>query len=333
MRSRLRGKCARATAAISTLVAASLSLIPAYAQDFPSRPIRLIVGPSPDVFSRIIAEHLQQAWGQPVVVEPRPGGGGKLAASAVASAEPDGHTLLFATPTYTLNAAMKLASNDLVKDFEAVSLIGMISYALVVSPRLGVRSVADLVALAKARPGKLNCASAGIGTVPQIACETLNLSAGVNIVHVPYRDVNSAMMGTVGGTVDMFVAVSTTAKAQVESGTVRALAVTTAVRSTLLPQVPTMVESGFPDFVMPGWGGFLAPAHTPAQVVQKLNSEMGRAIRRPEVQARLMTVGMETPPLLDPRGVSDFIRADVARWTSLVQAVGLEKLREGAPAQ
>jgi tripartite-type tricarboxylate transporter receptor subunit TctC len=333
MRSQLRGKCARATAAISTLVAASLSLIPAYAQDFPSRPIRLIVGPSPDVFSRIIAEHLQQAWGQPVVVEPRPGGGGKLAASAVASAEPDGHTLLFATPTYTLNAAMKLASNDLVKDFEAVSLIGMISYALVVSPRLGVRSVADLVALAKARPGKLNCASAGIGTVPQIACETLNLSAGVNIVHVPYRDVNSAMMGTVGGTVDMFVAVSTTAKAQVESGTVRALAVTTAVRSTLLPQVPTMVESGFPDFVMPGWGGFLAPAHTPAQVVQKLNSEMGRAIRRPEVQARLMTVGMETPPLLDPRGVSDFIRADVARWTSLVQAVGLEKLREGAPAQ
>jgi tripartite-type tricarboxylate transporter receptor subunit TctC len=333
MRSQLRGKCARATAAISTLVAASLSLIPAYAQDFPSRPIRLIVGPSPDVFSRIIAEHLQQAWRQPVVVEPRPGGGGKLAASAVASAEPDGHTLLFATPTYTLNAAMKLASNDLVKDFEAVSLIGMISYALVVSPRLGVRSVADLVALAKARPGKLNCASAGIGTVPQIACETLNLSAGVNIVHVPYRDVNSAMMGTVGGTVDMFVAVSTTAKAQVESGTVRALAVTTAVRSTLLPQVPTMVESGFPDFVMPGWGGFLAPAHTPAQVVQKLNSEMGRAIRRPEVQARLMTVGMETPPLLDPRGVSDFIRADVARWTSLVQAVGLEKLREGAPAQ
>src|SRR5882757_1560937 len=333
MRSQLREKCARATAAVSTVVAACLSLVPAYAQDFPSRPIRLIVGPSPDVFSRIIAEHLQQAWGQPVVVEPYPGGGGKLAASAVASAEPDGHTLLFATPTYTLNAAMKLASNDLVKDFEAVSLVGLISYALVVNPGLGVRSVADLVALAKARPGKLNCASAGVGTVPQIACETLNLSAGVNIVHVPYRDVNSAMMGTVGGTVDMFVAVSTTAKAQIESGTVRALAVTTAERSTLLPLLPTMVESGFPDFIMPGWGGFLAPARTPAQIVQKLNAEMGRAIRRPEVQARLLTVGMEPPPALDPEGVASFIRDDVARWTRLVEAVGPEKLREGASAQ
>src|SRR5882757_11067013 len=169
----------RAAAVISGLVAVCLSLVPTYAQDFPSRPIRLIVGPSPDVFSRIIAEHLQQAWGQPVVVEPRAGGGGKLAASAVASAEPDGHTLLFATPTYTLNAAMKLASYDLVKEFEPVSIIGLISYALVVNPGLGVRSVADLVALAKARPGKLNCASAGIGTVPHLACETLNLSAGV----------------------------------------------------------------------------------------------------------------------------------------------------------
>src|SRR5438445_12795699 len=120
MRSRLRGKCARATAAISTFVAACLSSASTCAQDFPNRPIRLIVGPSPDVFSRIIGEHLQQAWGQPVVVEPRPGAGGKLAAAAVAGAEPDGHTLLFATPTYTLNAAVKLASYDLVKGFERV---------------------------------------------------------------------------------------------------------------------------------------------------------------------------------------------------------------------
>ncbi len=314
-------------AAFMVLLAASLSWAPVRAQDFPTRPIRLIVGPSPDVFSRIVAEHLQQAWGQPVVVEPRPGGGGKLAASAVASAEPDGHTLLFATPTYTLNAAMKLASNDLVKDFEAVSLVGMISYALVVNPRLDVHSVTELVALARTRPGKLNCASAGIGTVPHIACETLNLSAGVNVVHVPYRDVNSAMMGTVGGTVDMFVAVSTTAKAQIEAGTVRGLAVTTGERSTLLPQLPTMVESGFPNFVMPGWGGFLAPAHTPKPIVQKLNAEIERGIRQPEVRSRLLTVGMEPPPMLDPAGVAGFVRDDVARWTALVEAVGLDKLK------
>src|SRR5215472_2302735 len=309
---------------IAVALAAYPSPDPVRAQDFPNRPIKLIVGPSPDVFSRIIGEHLQQAWGQPVVVEPRPGGGGKLAAAAVAGAEPDGHTLLFATPTYTLNAAMKLASHDLVKDFEAVSLIGLISYALVVHPSVEARSVAELVALAKAHPGKLNCGSAGIGTVPHIACETLNKSAGVNIVHVPYRDVNSAMMGTVAGTVQMFVGVSTTAKAQIQAGTVRGLAVTTAQRSTLMPELPTMVESGFADFVMPGWGGFLALARTPKDVVQKLNAEMQRAVAKPEVQARLLTVGMETPPSLGPAEVADFIRDDVARWTRMVDAVGVE---------
>jgi tripartite-type tricarboxylate transporter receptor subunit TctC len=315
---------------ILALLAAPLLSGPACAQDFPTRPIRIIVGPSPDVFARIVGEHLQQAWGQPVVVEPRPGGGGKLAAAAVAGAEADGHTLLFATPTYTLNAAMKLASHDLVKDFEAVSLIGLISYALVVNPRVEARSVAELVALAKARPGKLNCGSAGIGTVPHIACETLNKAAGISIVHVPYRDVNAAMMGTVGGTVDMFVGVSTTAKAQIEAGTVRGLAVTTAQRSLLLPRLPTLIEAGFPDIVMPGWGGLLAPARTPPAIVQKLNAEIALALQKPEVRARLLAVGMETPPALAPAGVADFIRADVARWTGYVEAVGLDKLKDGA---
>ena len=199
-------------ATILAALTACLLSPPAWAQGFPNRPIKIVVGPSPDVFARIVGEHLQQSWGQPVIVEPRPGAGGKLAAAAVANADPDGHTLLFATPTYTLNAAMKLASYDLVKEFEAVSILGLISYALVVHPSVPARSVAELVALAKSRPGGLNCASAGIGTVPHLACETLNRLAGVNVVHVPYRDVNAAMMGAVSGTVQMFVGVSTTAK-------------------------------------------------------------------------------------------------------------------------
>jgi len=317
-------------ATIFASLTACLLSPPARAQGFPNRPIKIVVGPSPDVFARIVGEHLQQAWGQPVIVEPRPGAGGKLAAAAVAGADPDGHTLLFATPTYTLNAAMKLASYDLVREFEAVSIIGLISYALVVHPSVPARSVAELVALAKSRPGGLNCASAGIGTVPHLACETLNRSAGVNVVHVPYRDVNAAMMGTVSGTVQMFVGVSTTAKAQISSGTVRGLAVTTARRSTLLPDLPTLVESGYPSFVMPGWGGFLAPAHTPKEIVHKLNGEIARALLKPDVQQRLLNVGMETPPLYAPAQVAEFIRDDVARWTQLVEAVGLEKLREGA---
>ena len=149
--------------------------------------MKIIVGPSPDVFSRIIAEDLTAAWNQPVVVEPRPGAGGKIAASAVQNAAPDGYTLLFATPTYTINTAMKLASYDLLKDFAPVALSGLISYALVVHPSVPAKSVAELVAYAKANPGKLNCASAGIGTVPQIACAYLNKLAGTNIIHVPFH--------------------------------------------------------------------------------------------------------------------------------------------------
>src|SRR5262249_40392712 len=157
---------------------------------------------------------------------------------------------------------------------------------------------------------------------PHLACETLNKSAGVNVVHVPHRDVNAAMMGTVGETVQMFVAASTVARAQILSGTVRGLAVTTAQLPTLRAGLPPLVVSGYPDVVMPGWGGFLAPANTPKEIVEKLNGEMRRAVFKPDVQQRLLTVGMETPPAYAPAQVRDFIRNDVARWTQLVEAVG-----------
>ena len=160
--------------------------------DFPKHAIKIIVGPSPDVFSRIVAEHLQETWGQPVIVEPRPGAGGKIAVNAVLAAPPDGYTMLFTTPTYTLNTAMKVATYDLLKEFDAVAIVGLISYALVAHPSVPAKSVPELIDYAKRNPGKLNCASAGIGTVPHLACEYLNKIAGVSIVHVPFRDVNSA---------------------------------------------------------------------------------------------------------------------------------------------
>ncbi|MGZ3322029.1 MAG: Bug family tripartite tricarboxylate transporter substrate binding protein, partial [Xanthobacteraceae bacterium] len=240
----------RARGLVALVVALAAGLAPAgrnaaHAQSFPNHPIKIIVGPSPDVFSRIIAEHLQQAWGQPVVVEPRPGAGGKLAVTAVSSAAPDGHTLLFATPTYTLNTAMKVASYDL-REFVPVANIGLISYALVTHSSVPATSVAELVVHARQNPGKLNCASAGIGTVPHLACEYLNKVAGTNILHVPYRDVNSAMVATVANVTQMFFGVSTSAKSQIESGALRGLAVSTSQRSVLLPALPTMIESGYP---------------------------------------------------------------------------------------
>ena len=300
--------------------------------DFPKHAIKLIVGPSPDVFSRIVAEHLQEAWGQPVIVEPRPGAGGKIAVNAVLAAPPDGYTMLFTTPTYTLNTAMKVATYDLLKEFDAVAIVGLISYALVAHPSVPAKSVPELINYAKRNPGKLNCASAGIGTVPHLACEYLNKIAGVSIVHVPFRDVNSAMMATVGNTTQIFFGVATNAKAQIDAGALRGLAVSTERRSLLLPDLPTMMEAGYPTFNMPGWGGFITPAGAPARAVAKLNGEIRRAVDRPELRARLVAAGMEPPPPYGPAEVREFLADDIARWTRFVDAVGVDKLtQDGQP--
>jgi tripartite-type tricarboxylate transporter receptor subunit TctC len=300
----------------------------AQAQDFPNRPVKIVVGPSPDVFSRIIAEHLQERWQQPVIVEPKPGGGGKLAVAAVTGAKPDGHTLLFATPTFTLATAMRLATYDFAKDFSPAALMGVIAYALVVHPTVPANSVAELVTLAKQKPGQINCGSAGYGTVPHLACETFNKVAGVQVVHIPYNSVNAAMLGVMANQVQMFVAVSTVAKQQIAAGTVRGLAVTTAARSVLLPQLPTLAESGYPSFVMPGWGGLMAPAGTPKRIVDRINADVQSAVQDPKVAEKLLAVGMEPPPRMAASAFGDFIKEDIARWTSMVDAVGLENLQE-----
>lgn len=298
----------------------------AAAQSFPNHPVKIVVGPSPDIFSRIVAERLQQVWGQAVIVEPRPGAGGKLAVNSVSTAAPDGHTMLFATPTYTLNTAMKTATYDLLKEFVPVADIGVISYALVVHPSVPAKTVAELVAYAKQNPGKLNCASAGIGTVPHLACEYLNKVAGTNILHVPYRDVNSGTMATVGNITQVFFGVSTSAKSQIDSGALRGLAVSTAQRSVLLPELPTMVESGYPTFNMPGWGGLFATAGTPKDVVDKINQEVQRTVLLPDYQKRLIAAGMETPPPMDAAAFRTFVEEDIKRWNEFVSAVGVDKL-------
>jgi tripartite-type tricarboxylate transporter receptor subunit TctC len=319
-----------ACALMAPIMTPILGLAADPAQSFPERPIKIIVGPSPDVFSRIVGERLQEVFDQPVVVELRPGDGGKIAASAVKTAAPDGYTLLFATPTYTINTAMKLASYNLLKDFSPVALSGLLSYALVVHPSVPAKSVAELVAYARSNPGKLKCASAGVGTVPQIACEYLNKLAGTKIIHMPFADVDSAMQATVHNTTQMFFGVATNAKPQIESGALRGLAVSTPQRSLLLPDLPTMIESGYPTFDMPGWGGFLAPAGTPRAIVGKLNREIQFALARPDVEQRMLAAGMEPSPAIDPAHFGNLIRRDLERWNQFVSAVGLDKLTETA---
>jgi tripartite-type tricarboxylate transporter receptor subunit TctC len=327
MDGRRRGRMSVAWIALGATIAAVTPTL-ARAQDFPNRPVKIVVGPSPDVFSRIIGEHLQEVWKQPVVVEPKPGGGGKLAVAAVTGARPDGHTLLFATPTFTLATAMRLATYNFAKEFSPAALMGVIAYTMVVHPSVQASSVAELVALAKQKPGEINCGSAGYGTVPHLACETFNKVAGVKVVHIPYNSVNAAMLGVIGNQVQMFVAVSTVAKQQIAAGTVRGLAVTTAQRSVLLPQLPTLAESGYPGFVMPGWGGLMAPAGTPKAIVDKINADVQRAVRDPKVAEKLLAVGMEPPPAMPAAAFADFIKEDIARWTGMVDAVGLETLKE-----
>ena len=318
---RLR-KCALA------LVLLTAGVAPAAAQTFPTKPIRIIVGPSPDAVARVIGQHLQETWGQPVVVEARTGAGGALAANTVTSSEPDGHTLLFATPSYTLNTVLKTASYDALRDFAPVGLIGTGSYTLVVHPSVPAKSFAELIALAKAQPGKLNCASAGIGTAPQIACEAFNRIPGVNIVHVPYRNVNEAISGVVGNHVQIFVAVSLVAQQQMQSNAVRALATTGARRSQLLPELPTIAESGYPNIVLGSWNGFFAPVRTPKPVLEKINDEILRGLEQPKVRERLITLGQEFQPL-DVAGYRAFVEADLKRWSVLIDQIGRERLVAG----
>ena len=176
--------------------------------------------------------------------------------------------------------------------------------------------------------GSCSRRAAGYGTVPHLACETFNKVAGVNVVHVPFSNVNAAMLGVMSNQVQMFVSVSTVAKAQIAAGTVRGLAVTGAQRSKLMPQLPTLAESGFPTFVMPGWGGLMAPAGTPKPIIDKINAGVQQALKDPKVAAKLLAVGMEPPPPMTADAFAGFIKEDIARWTSMVDAVGLEKLKQ-----
>jgi tripartite-type tricarboxylate transporter receptor subunit TctC len=308
------------------LLAGSLMVAAAQTAIFPNHTVRIIVSAGPDIFSRVVADALQQEWRQPVVVEPRMGAGGKLGYAAVASAEPDGHTMLYTTPTFALNPIMKIVNYDVLNDLQPVGLIGTVTFVVVVHPSVPARSVAELAALVKANPGKINCGSGGVGAITHLACEAFGKFSGGQVVHVPYRDVNAAMTALIGNHVQMHMAVATMAKQQVPSGTIRALGVLTAQRSAILPDVPTMLEAGFPDLVMPGWAGWSATAGTPMAVVEKINQDMQRVVRRPDIRDRLLAVGIEPMPPATPAQFREFIANDIARWTRIVDAIGLDKL-------
>jgi tripartite-type tricarboxylate transporter receptor subunit TctC len=294
----------------------------ARAQDFPARPIRVIVGPGPDIVARIMGQKFTEAWGQQVVIDPRPAAGGAIAAEAVAKAAPDGYTLLLSSASYPINAALQLGTTDVIRDFSAVALAGSAPFILMVHPSLPVKSMVELIALAKKRPAQINYASSGNGTPPHLAAEMFKVAANINIVHVPYKGAGQAMIDLVGGQVQMAFAIVSAALPQVQAGKVRALGVTSPQASPLAPGLPTLSELGLPGFDVKGWNGFVAPAATPRAIVAKINAEAMRALKQPETVQRLKAAGYEAAAENSPEQFADFIKAELAKWTRVVRESG-----------
>jgi len=293
----------------------------ALAQSYPTKPIRVIVGPGPDSLARVIGQQITLAWGQPVVVDQRGGGGGTISAEAVARAAPDGYTLLLATGTHTINPSMYKISYDMVRDFAPVTLLASTPFVLAVNPSVPAASVAELISLAKAKPGTLNYGSGGSGTPPHLATELFKATAGVDMVHVPYKTVAAAIADLVAGRLQVMFTVGPAGLPQIQAGRLRGLAVSTAKRSAFAPDLPTVAESGLPSFDVFGWNGVLAPAGTPAPVIAKLQGEMVRALKLPEVRERLAGFGFE-PVGSTPEEFGEFVKADIARWAKVVKESG-----------
>jgi len=296
----------------------------ARAQDYPSRFIRVVVGPEPDIPARLFGAKITEVLGQQVVIEPRPGAGGTIAAQTVANAPPDGYSLLLATASYTINTAMAQSPFDLRRDFAPIGLVSAAPFVLVVHPGVAARDLAELVALAKANPGKLNYASSGIGTPPHLAGELFKSMAGVDIVHVPFREANSALSAVVSGSVQMMFSIASTAVSQIGGGTVRGIGVTSLKGSPLVPGLPAIAESGLAGFTVMGWNGFVAPRATPAAIVAKLNSALQRGLEDPALRERLAAAGYEPAERNSPDDFATFIAADTSKWAALVEQTNMK---------
>jgi tripartite-type tricarboxylate transporter receptor subunit TctC len=296
----------------------------AEAEDFPTRTIRVIVGPGPDIVPRLLGPKMTQALGQPVVVETRAGAGGVIAAQTVATAPPDGYMLLQATASYTINTALQTSPLDLSRDFAPIILATTSPFVLLVHPSLPVKTVTELIAYAKGNPGKLNYASSGMGTPPHLAGELFKSMAGVDIVHVPFREANSALNSLMAGITQMTFTIASIAQAQIDAGTVRGLAVTSRTASALVRGLPSVEEAGLPGFEVIGWNGYVAPKGTPEPVVAKLNAVLAAGLEGAELRQRLVGAGYEPAEKNSPQQFGAFIAADTAKWRDLVAKTGMK---------
>ena len=301
----------------------------AMAQNFPVKPIRVIV-PSPpgdgsDVMARLIGEKLTAAWGQQVVVDNRPGAGGRIGTEAAAKAAPDGYTWVMGNAgSHGINGGLyRNLPYDLEKDFAPITQIMRAPNALVVSPTLGVASVAELIALLKKNPGKYSYGSGGNGSSAHLSAELFKNMAGVDIVHVPYKGATLALTDLIAGNIVMFMGNLPPAMGHIKAGRIKALAVTTLSRSKLVPELPTVDESGLKGFETVAWFGLLAPAGTPAALISRTRDEVARLLQTEELRNRIESLGGE-PVGNTPHEFAAIIRADIAKWRRLVDQAGIK---------
>jgi len=301
----------------------------ASAQPYPSKTIRIVVaypaGGPIDMVTRPLAQKLHEAMNNPVVVDNRAGANGIVGTDNVAKSPPDGYSLVVASGgSFSINPNVYARMPfDVVKDFAPVSLFITMPELLAVHPTLPVKSVKELVALAKARPGQLNFGSSGTGSTPQLAAELLSMSAGIKMTHVPYKGMGPATMDLIGGQVQLAFADLPVFLPQVKAGKLRALAVGTLKRSANLPDVPTVAESGFPRFEAKNWYALFAPAATPREIVARLNAETVKVLSNPDTKAFMQAQGGEAAPST-PEELGALLRTELAKWGRVVKATGIK---------
>jgi tripartite-type tricarboxylate transporter receptor subunit TctC len=311
------------------LAALALSFIqPALAEDYPSRPVRLIVpfgagGPA-DVYARVIAQHLSEQLHQNFIVDDRPGAGSIIGTDAVAKSAPDGYTLLVMSNTHTTNESLfQNKPYQLMRDFVPISPVNNSDLLMVAHPSTGVKNLKEFIALAKSKPGQLTYASSGPGTPYHMAGELFKAMSGTDIVHVPHKASGEARNSVLGGHVQMMFDAITTMAPNVKAGQVRALGTTGTKRSELTPDVPTIAEAGVPGYEATIWLGVMAPAATPKEIVEKLNTEINKVIAKPEVKDMWAKQGA-VPMAMTPAEFDKYLRADIEKWGKVVQTAGIK---------
>jgi tripartite-type tricarboxylate transporter receptor subunit TctC len=304
-----------------------LDIAGAHAQQYPSRPVRIIVPLTPgggvDLIARVIADHYSQVMGQRYIVDNRPGAGGTIGVETVAKAAPDGHTLLVSSSSMVTNAAIQAQRYDPIRDFQPVTKLTSNSYVVLVTPSLAVSSAKDLIAMARSQPGKVTYASSGVGGVLHLGAELLCVLTGAQMTHVPYKGVAEAYPAVASGLVHWVLGNPLSATPLMKAGRVKGIAVTGAARMKALPNLPTVAESGVPGYSVEAWFSLFAPARTPAAIVNRLHMEAAKAIHAPEIGRRLEAEGTDVVGN-PPAEFSREVKAEYEKWRALVAKAGLK---------